>query len=128
MRSSRNLSSGRHKQKAEGDFFSRVYRLVACIPPGQVATYGQISAMLGNPGAARTVGWAMQAAGEGLPCHRVVNASGALSPPEVFGPGVQRERLEHEGVSFLPSGRIDLKHHLWSGEGVNLEGEVSGSW
>ena len=123
-----NLSSGRQKQKAEGDFFSRVYRLVARIPPGQVATYGQIAAMLGNPGAARTVGWAMQAAREGLPCHRVVNASGALSPPEVFGPGVQRERLEHEGVSFLPSGRIDLKHHLWSGEGVNLEGEVSCSW
>ena len=123
-----NHSSGRHKQKAEGDFFSRVYRLVARIPPGQVATYGQIAAMLGNPGAARTVGWAMQAASDGLPCHRVVSASGALSPPEVFGPGVQRERLEHEGVSFLPNGRIDLKHHLWSGEGVNLEGEVSGPW
>jgi len=123
-----NHSSGRHKQKAEGDFFSRVYRLVACIPSGQVATYGQIAAMLGNPGAARTVGWAMQAASDGLPCHRVVSASGALSPPEVFGPGVQRERLEHEGVSFLPNGRIDLKHHLWSGEGVNLEGEVSGPW
>jgi methylated-DNA-protein-cysteine methyltransferase-like protein len=128
MRSNMNHSSGNREHRAEGDFFQRVYRLVACIPPGQVATYGQIAAMLGNPGAARTVGWAMQAASEGLPCHRVVSASGALSPLEVFGPGVQRARLENEGVSFLPSGRIDLKHHLWSGEDPDLEGEISGSW
>jgi methylated-DNA-protein-cysteine methyltransferase-like protein len=122
-----NHSSDRHKQKVEGDFFRRVYCLVARIPAGQVATYGQIAAMLGSPGAARTVGWAMQAAGEGLPCHRVVNAAGALSPPEVFGPGVQRDRLEHEGVSFLPSGRIDLKHHLWRGEEPDPEGEIGNS-
>jgi methylated-DNA-protein-cysteine methyltransferase-like protein len=126
--SSMNHSYRRHLQKAGEDFFGRVYRLVTRIPAGQVATYGQIAAMLGSPRAARTVGWAMQAAGAGVPCHRVVNAAGALSPPEVFGPGVQRERLEQEGVSFLPSGRIDLKHHLWSGEDPELAGEANGPW
>lgn len=37
-------------------FFSRVYNLVSKIPPGKVATYGQIAAILGEPRNARIVG------------------------------------------------------------------------
>ncbi len=96
-----NHSFGSRKQKAGEDFFQRVYRLVACIPPGQVATYGQIAAMLGNPGAARTVGWAMQAAGDGFPCHRVVNASGALSPRRCLVPACSESGWRTRG--FVPS-------------------------
>jgi len=48
-----------------------------------------------------------------LPTHRVVNASGALSPPRVFGDGVQQARLESEGISFKANGCIDLDEHLW---------------
>ena len=40
-------------------FFERVYRLVGLIPPGKVATYGQIADLLAHPRAARTVGWAL---------------------------------------------------------------------
>ena len=101
-----NYSSDSGKQKAPGDFFQRVYRLVACIPPGQVATYGQIAAILGSPRAARTVGWAMQAAGEGVPCHRVVNASGALSPRKCLVPGCSESGWRTRGFRFFPAGGL----------------------
>ncbi|MBI4572773.1 MAG: MGMT family protein, partial [candidate division NC10 bacterium] len=67
-------------QKRAG-FFSRVYDLVARIPRGQVATYGQIARMLGAPRSARIVGWAMHGNPHGrrVPCHRVVQQGGSCS-------------------------------------------------
>lgn len=97
-------------------FFARVYRLAALIPPGKVATYGQLAWMLSCPFGARAVGQAMaRAPGGGLvPCHRVVNARGGLAPGLAFGgPDVQRGRLLEEGVPFLPDGRVDLEKCLW---------------
>jgi len=93
-----------------------VYELVEKIPPGSVATYGQIALMLGHPRSARAVGFAMSGAPKerGLPCHRVLNQRGELSPEHVFGGrGVQRMLLEAEGISFLRDGRVDLRRHLW---------------
>jgi methylated-DNA-protein-cysteine methyltransferase-like protein len=96
--------------------FEHVWSIVAKIPRGKVTTYGAIARALGSPGAARTVGWAMRAASarSGLPCHRVVNVRGELSPEDVFGgPGVQRSLLESEGVTFDMQGRVDMKRRLW---------------
>ena len=55
-------------------FFSRVYALVATIPPGKVMTYGQIAEVLDNVCSARYVGYAMHSAPKdmNLPCHRVI--------------------------------------------------------
>ena len=99
-------------------FYESVYELVARIPPGKVMTYGQIALVLGRPRAARIVGGVMSRApgGRNLPCHRVINSIGELSPPEVFGEGVQRQRLSGEGVHFFESGRVDLLRCLWNGE------------
>jgi methylated-DNA-protein-cysteine methyltransferase-like protein len=96
-------------------FFEQVYQLVALIPPGRVATYGQIAALLGKPKAGRLVGWAMHTAPShrNLPCHRVVKRTGALAPEGVFAPELQRAMLEAEGVCFTFDGRIDLDQHLW---------------
>ncbi|MFZ2413955.1 MAG: MGMT family protein [Candidatus Cryosericum sp.] len=97
-------------------FFERVWNVAAKVPRGKVTTYGAIARALGSPGAARTVGWAMRAApaGSRLPCHRVVNAEGDLSPEEAFGgPDVQRSLLESEGITFDSQGRVDMKRHLW---------------
>ncbi len=97
-------------------FFERVWAVAARVPRGKVTTYGAIARALGSPGAARTVGWAMRAApaGSELPCHRVIMATGKLSPEDVFGgPGVQRLLLEDEGVTFNAQGGVDLKRHLW---------------
>lgn len=101
------------------EFFSEVYKIVAKIPEGKVATYGQIAMMLGSPRGARTVGWAMKAAPRELklPCHRVVNRLGELSPDYVFGASeLQRAILEDEGVKFKKDGRINLEKCLWDGK------------
>ena len=96
------------------DFFERVWELVAEIPYGRVATYGQLADMLGYPRHARLAGAAMHHAPQGLPCHRVLYRDGTLCCDQAFGgKEVQRQLLEAEGVPFLPDGRVDLKHCLW---------------
>ncbi len=98
-------------------FPKRVYRLVAEIPKGKVATYGQLAMMAGSPRASRIVGAAMFRAPDGLPCHRVIYSDGSLCCDRAFGgKEIQRQMLEGEGVTFLPDGRVDLKRHLWSGK------------
>lgn len=100
----------------EKGFFERVYEIVACIPEGKVATYGGIGKMLGYPRGAKVVGWAMRGTpeGMGLPCHRVVKATGELSPGYVFGAyEIQRAMLEAEGITFREDGTIDMEKHLW---------------
>jgi methylated-DNA-protein-cysteine methyltransferase-like protein len=97
-------------------FFEQVYQIVAMIPSGRVATYGQIAALLGNPRAARTVGWALHSmpAGMDLPWHRVINAQGRIGgPPEGYRAREQRALLEAEGIVFDSSGRIDLEEYSW---------------
>ncbi len=102
---------------AEEGFFVRAYDVVRQIPAGRVASYGQVARMMGEPGRARFVGFAMHASpgmAGGVPCHRVVFADGRLAPGFAFGgPGEQRRMLEAEGVGFLPDGRVDLKGYGW---------------
>lgn len=94
----------------------RVYQLVAQIPRGKVATYGQLALLAGSPRASRIVGAAMYRAPAGLPCHRVLYRDGTLCCDEAFGgKEIQRQLLEAEGVDFLPDGRVDLKRCLWPG-------------
>ncbi|MDQ7041743.1 MAG: methylated-DNA--[protein]-cysteine S-methyltransferase [Rhodothermus sp.] len=111
----RQRGSGREADTAQRDFFGRVWEVVARIPPGRVTTYGHIAEYLGSRSAARTVGWALNAAaGSDLPCHRVVNRRGELTGRMHFeGPFVMEERLRSEGVTFTEDGRVDLSRHLW---------------
>ncbi len=94
----------------------RFYDVVAMIPHGRVATYGQIAALAGLPGNARQVGYALHALRQGsdVPWQRVVNAQGRISPRASPGwEGFQRQLLIEEGVVFETSGRIDLKRVCW---------------
>lgn len=86
------------------------------IPPGRVATYGQVAALAGLAGYARQVGYALHSSPEGLdlPWHRVINAKGEVSPRSEPGPeGFQRHLLEEEGVVFDAKDRLDLKRYQW---------------
>lgn len=96
-------------------FFNDVYVVVKDIPPGKVATYGQIARLLGNPRMARQVGWAMAACPENhTPCHRVLNRFGACCKGFAFGgEEVQRALLEAEGIAFGPDGCVDLTRYGW---------------
>lgn len=98
------------------NLYQKIYEIVADIPEGQVATYGQIAWMAGRPNAPRVVGYAMSRvpAGLNLPCHRVVNKEGKLAPYHVFGgERLQRNLLEEEGITFLENGCIDMKKCQW---------------
>jgi O-6-methylguanine DNA methyltransferase len=60
-------------------FAVRVLSAVRRIPPGRVATYGDVAAAAGVPRAARAVGNIMRGCrAPGVPCHRVVAASGRI--------------------------------------------------
>lgn len=110
----RQPKSGRARKPPEQGFFEQVYALVEQIPPGRVATYGQVAALLGTPRAARAVGWALRALGESraadVPWHRVVGAGGRISLRAGSGPAEQRRRLRSEGVCFR-GGRLDLARY-----------------
>lgn len=98
------------------EFFTRVYKMVEQIPQGKVMTYGQIAVLLGAPNCARRVGQAMYNTPEylGIPAHRVVNSKGELAPPSAFGgEGLQRKKLEEEGIVFRENGCIDLKKYIY---------------
>ena len=89
-----------------------VYDLLKTIPPGRVATYGQIAHHLGNPRLARAVGNILHKHPDPstLPCHRVVNSKGEVSSAFAFGGSTaQRQLLEAEGVAFNQQGRVDLE-------------------
>ena len=104
---------------ANKSFFERVYEIVAAIPEGYVATYGQISRMLGYNNGARQVGYAMSAAPNelNLPHHRVVSKTLGLTPDSFQGyKASQRKMLIEEGITFLPNGLIDLSSHQWCGD------------
>lgn len=91
----------------------RIYEAVKKIPKGQVATYGQVARLAGNPGMARAVGNALHRNPDPdtVPCYRVVNAKGELSGEFAFGgPGAQAKLLEADGIE-VTNGRVDLKRY-----------------
>lgn len=88
-----------------------VYQVVASIPKGKVATYGQVAALAGMPQQSRMIGRILSRLPKGtrLPWHRVINSQGKISNPN---PDRQRERLEAEGVALI-NGRVRLKTYQW---------------
>jgi methylated-DNA-protein-cysteine methyltransferase-like protein len=93
-----------------------VYAVVAAIPRGRVATYGQIAELAGLPRQARQVGYALAAlaGGSRVPWHRVVNARGEVSPRAQTGDEArQRALLEREGIEFDADDRISLARFGW---------------
>ena len=88
------------------ELFARIWETVLLIPPGRVASYGQVARAAGLPGRARLVGKALAALEEdsGVPWHRVLNASGRISfPASSPHHALQRGLLEDEGVRFAGS-------------------------
>ena len=88
--------------------FSLILRQVRRIPPGKVATYGDVAYAAGFPGSSRQVSWALHGS-RGVPWQRVVGAGGKILLTGEAG-FEQRMRLESEGVKFHGL-RIDMKAH-----------------
>ena len=82
----------------------RIWQVLALIPEGKVATYGQVAALAGMPSHARYVGRTLRELPKNtrLPWHRVVNAGLRISlRAGTAGRNEQRQRLEAEQVEFI---------------------------
>jgi len=98
-------------------FDQRVWRMVQRIPPGRLATYGQIAELIGAYGCARQVGWSLHrlALPSHVPWHRVVNAQGriSMSLSREGSDWIQRELLLAEGIPVDAEGRLPLARYRW---------------
>jgi len=99
------------KSALNTDLIYEVLSVVAEIPEGCVATYGQIARLTGRDRNARLIGkiLSMSAFYGDYPCHRVVNHAGRTAP----GFREQKLLLEAEGVGFRPNGCVDLAKYQW---------------
>jgi O-6-methylguanine DNA methyltransferase len=96
------------------DFTARVLSVVRRIPPGRVATYGDVATMAGRPRAARAVGNIMKgSARRDVPAHRVIAAGGKLGG---YGGNLAMKRalLAAEGI-IVRNARIRLDDYRWRG-------------
>ena len=99
------------KRKPPVPFFARVLSVVRRIPPGRVATYGDVAAMAGQPRAARAVGNIMRDCRRpDVPCHRVIAAGGRLGGYGGNEP-MKAALLRSEGL-IVASGRVRRFHDV----------------
>ncbi len=79
-------------------FQEKVYSVVKKIPKGKVLTYKEVAEKIGNPGAARAVGSALNKNYDiNIPCHRVIRNDGKIGK---YNRGVNKklELLKEEGA------------------------------
>ena len=110
-------------------FDERVRQVVAQIPAGQLATYGQIAELIGAYGCARQVGWALRRLSlpSQVPWHRVVNAQGriSMSLSREGSDWIQRELLLAEGIPVDAEGKLPLARYRWLPPGAQF---ISSVW
>ena len=101
----------------ESNNVQAILTMVAQIPRGRVATYGQIARLAGIPRNSRQVGTVLKtlSPNSGVPWFRVVNSKGEISQRgNADFESFQRETLEAEGVTFDGRRRICLKEFGWA--------------
>lgn len=104
------------------NFYEQVYAVVRRIPRGKVTSYGRIAQMLGQPRAARAVGYALNALKDkdneyaDVPWQRVINSQGRISiVNRENSANYQAELLRQEGVVVDNNLRVNLDVYLWEG-------------
>jgi O-6-methylguanine DNA methyltransferase len=87
----------------DSPFTRRVLSAVRRVPPGRVATYGDIAAAAGRPRAARAVGNIMRdCTARDVPCHRIIAAAGQLGG---YGGNIELKKALLRAEGILVSGR-----------------------
>ena len=108
----------------------RIWETIADIPPGSVASYGQIAEIAGIPRGARQVAYALRHAPRdlNLPWFRVVQAAGTLA----FKQGSESFKrqsglLADDGVVLL-NGKIDMQRYRWQPDLDELLWKPTAAW
>lgn len=108
----------------------RILETIREIPPGCVASYGQVADISGIPRGARQVGYVLRQLPEGhdVPWHRVITASGKIAF-EKDSPAFreQASRLKMEGI-MVSAGRVDMKEYRWQPDLDELLWKPSSAW
>ena len=95
-------------------FASRVLSVVRRIPPGRVATYGDVARAAGSPRAHRAVGNIMRTCtAPGVPAHRVIAAAGRLGG---YGGNLELKRalLRAEGQTVTRTSVKGFAEKRWA--------------
>ena len=112
-------ASGSSSSSAADAFRRRVLAVVSRIPPGRVATYGDVARLAGKPGAARAVGNVMaHATRPGIPYHRVIAAGGLLGGYSQLA--LKRALLAAEGIEVTTRRVWNFAGVRWTGRGRGL--------
>ena len=108
---------------SEKSFNESVYEIVAQIPAGRVATFGQIARMIGRPKMARFVGYASNNKKSWhLPWPRVVFKDGSLIGEPFYKQ--QLKALKEEGVKFTKDKRVRLPEFQWQPESESMPADI----
>lgn len=97
-------------------FTERVIYIIKKIPKGKVASYGQVAALAGSPGAARQVGFILRSSTlDSLPWWRVINNAGVLSIKGSFEAtkSLQKDLLEKEGVEVSEQFTVPIETYRY---------------
>ncbi|MDC9508749.1 MGMT family protein [Pseudoalteromonas sp. Angola-4] len=92
-----------------------IYTIIANIPAGFVASYGQVATLAGYPQNSRLVGRLLKQMPDDsvIPWHRVVNSQGKISFPTGSDKyQEQRQKLLLEGVSFK-NDKVNMRECRW---------------
>jgi len=102
--------------KDSNELHRQILEVIALIPYGKVATYGQIAKLAGIPKHARLVGYVLKHLDQEsrIPWHRVINSQGKISVMRINekGGNIQQQLLADEGI-YLLNNKINLKVFSW---------------
>jgi len=105
-----------HFKNSSDELARQILQVVALIPYGKVASYGQVAKMAGLPKHARLVGYVLKHLDQEseIPWYRVINSQGkiSLSKLNAHGENIQRVKLLAEGV-MVTGDKINLKQFQW---------------
>ena len=109
-------SSTKPSINSSKELAEQILAVVALIPYGKVASYGQVARLAGLPKHARLVGKLLGNIDDrsALPWYRVVNSQGKIRSTMFteHGQNLQAQLLLAEGV-MVKNDKIDLKTYAW---------------
>ena len=94
-----------------------IFQVIAQIPYGRVASYGQIARLAGIPKHSRLVGYVLKHmdADSSLPWYRVINSQGKISLSKLNdqGQNIQAQLLLAEGILVIGN-NVKMKEFQWN--------------